>query len=62
MIVLTPSVALDALKNVHFLRGQKRGRDKGQEKVLIQKTTPIKLIHFPSNLENMVFSKKLDFD
>ena len=42
--------------------GQKRRRDKGQEKGLIQKTTPIKLIHFPNNLENRVFSKKWDFD
>ena len=49
-------------KLFNFLRGQKRGRDKSPEKVLFQKTTPIKLIHFPNNLENRVFSKKCDFD
>merc|ERR1711924_507752 len=46
-----PSVALDALKNVHFLRGHKRVRDKGEEKRLFGKTTPIKLIYFTNNLE-----------
>ena len=51
------------LKNLfNFLRGQKRGRDKGPEKELFGKTTQIKLSHFPNNLENSVFPKKLDFD
>ena len=51
--------ALDALKKLFdCLRGQKRGRDKDQEQGLFQKATPIKLIHFPNNLENRVFSKK----
>ena len=45
-------------KMFNLLRGQTRGRDKGQENGLIQKTTPIKLIHFPNNLENRVFPKK----
>jgi len=49
-------------KLFNFLRGQKRGRDKSPEKGLFQKTTLIKLIHFPNNLENRVFSKKWDFD
>ena len=46
----------------NFLRCQKRGRrDKGLEKVLFGKTTPIKVIHFPNNLGNLSFLKKLDF-
>ena len=49
-------------KHVHFLRGQKRGRDKGPEKGLFGKTCPRKLIYFPNNLENLVFLKKWDFD
>ena len=54
-----PSGALDALKHVHFSKGQKRSRDKGQEKGVTSETTPIKLIHF---LEKRVFPQKLDFD
>ena len=45
-------------KLFNFLRGQKRERDKGPQKGSFGKTTPIKLIHFPNNLENRVFSKK----
>ena len=45
-------------KLFNFLRGQKRERDKGPEKGSFGKTTLIKLIHFPNNLENRVFSKK----
>ena len=45
-----------------FVRGQKRVWDKGREKGLFQKTTPIKLIHVPNNLENRVFPKMWDFD
>jgi len=41
-----------------FLRGQKRVWEKGPEKRLLGKTTPIKLIHFPNNLEKWVFPKK----
>ena len=46
----------------NLLRGQKRGWDRGQEKGLCQKTTPIKLTLFHNNLENMVFLKKCNFD
>ena len=45
-----------------YEEGSGRGRDKGQEKGLFQKATPIRLIHFPNNLEHRVFLKKLDFD
>ena len=56
-----PSGALDAFKKCSFLRGQKRGRHKGAEKGLLGKTTRIKLIHFPNNLENCIFLEKFDF-
>ena len=46
----------------NFLRGQKRGRDKGPEKGLLGETTPINLIHFHNNLEKWVFPKNPEFD
>ena len=42
-----------------FLRG--RGSGNGQEEGLYEKTTPIELIHFYNNLENLVLSKQSDF-
>ncbi len=36
-----------------------KGRDKGQEKGLFQKTAPIKLMHFPNNLKNLGFPQKV---
>ena len=44
---------------IFILRGQKKSQDKGQEKILFEKNTPMKFMHF---LENCVFIKKLDFD
>ena len=60
--VRTPKASLIGEKLFNFSRGQKRGRDTGPEKGLFGKTTPIKLINIPNNLENLVFLKKSDFD
>ena len=38
--------------------GSGRGRDKGQEKGLFQKITPIKSIQLSNNLEKFIFLKK----
>ena len=41
--------------NLFYEEGSGRGRDKGQEKVLFQKTAPIKLIHFPNDMKKTWF-------
>ena len=56
-LLRTPSGALDALKIVHFLRRQKRGRGTGPEKGLFGKTAPMKSINFHDTLEDGVSSK-----
>ena len=53
-----PSGALGALENWSIFKGSEKGRDRGSEKGPFGKKISIKLIHFPNNLENLVFLKK----
>ena len=52
---------MDAFKNVQFLRGRNKKRDKGPEKGLFGKTVDIKLMSFFQYFGNDYFPQKNDF-